>query len=115
MQQHYNLTDEVFAELKTQITTMDMINSMSLFAPPVERKRRQTNTLLEASQTTVSKLSLMYYVDSQGDFTTSGKSSTKLEPHQLLAKAVFKSLELSEQMEVLEYISFTIHGDEDGD
>lgn len=103
MQQHYNLPDEIFSDLlNSGVTQIDMLNAIPLFVPEVPGKR-QTLSLLDISASPVSKVSLMFYIDRHGDFTD--VPDGKIKPHHKIAKAVFKRLSLSEQMEILEYLN----------
>ena len=61
----------------------------------------------------VTKVSLMYYVDNKGDLTDN--DSPTVQPHQKIAMAVFQSLEIADQMAVLEYISHELGEEEDAD
>ncbi len=100
MQQHYNLSDEIFQDLKeSNVSTMDMLQAIPIFTPHGTTNK----SLVDFDAAQVTKVSLMYYIDFKGDFT---QSVEKPPAHQLIAKAVFKSLALEDQMEVLEYISF---------
>jgi hypothetical protein len=101
MQQHYNLSDEAFQELTQdyQVSLGQMLECIPLFTFFGEVK-----SLIDFDAKQVSKVSLLYYIDKHGDFS---ECEDKLIPiHQLIARAVFKSLPTSEQMEVLEYLSY---------
>jgi hypothetical protein len=111
MKQHYNLPDESFVKLLEEITVTDMMDAIPLFT--VAGKLGSTSLADFEHTAQVTKVSLMYYVDHKGDFTDN--DYTKVPSHQKLAMAVFQSLETSEQMQVLEYISHELGDEEDAD
>ncbi|MBV1928691.1 MAG: hypothetical protein KUG81_04185 [Gammaproteobacteria bacterium] len=90
MQEHYGITDAEFKGLvKSGVTDGDLYRAVKFFDP-------------NGSGVPLGKVSLLYYIDSKGDFNS---PPTKLK-HKLIAKALFKSLDLksSEKMMILEYI-----------
>ena len=93
MKTHYGLTDSVFSELTEEqgITIMDLLTTLPLFCP-YDR------------DIPVTKISLLYYIDAEGDFTEGNAK------HKKIARAVFQCLSAADQIEVLSYLQY--HEDE---
>lgn len=106
MQRHYRLTDQNFNELLERgITEGILLKNVQHFTPEECRVN-----LLDFNLAPVSKISLMFFIDRFGDFTSVKPSSAK--PHFLIAMAVFKSLDSKDQMDVLEYLNFSTNEDD---
>lgn len=109
MQQHYNLTDEVYSKLLEKVTMIDILQSVPIFTHVGETNKYSMADFEFTAP--VTKVSLMHYIDHKGDFT---ENSPKIQSHQLIAKAVFECLKTEDQMEIFEYISF-ITGENEND
>lgn len=106
MQQHYNLLPDQYQNLMKQgVTVSDLLQFAPIFSPV----GKTTKSLVDLDLAPITKVSVLYYVDNFGDFTEFEK---KPKNHQLIANAIFKSLDANEQIEVLGYISFIVYGEE---
>ncbi len=97
MQEHYGISDVEFKGLaESGVTTGDLYGAIKFFDP-------------NGSEAPLSKVSLLYYIDSKGDFNA---PPIKLK-HKLIAKALFKSLDLktAEKLMILEYIEDATDGE----
>jgi len=98
MQDHYQLSDEVYAKLlKKKVTVTHMFRAIPLFDP---------NDCGEP----IDKVGLMYYVDEKGDF-----ESKPLLPHRRIAQAVFDRLPIMDKIAVAEYVELVENNYEDVD
>lgn len=84
MKQHYGINDAEWEQLTKHVSTLEMIQSVSLFDP-------------QESGEPITKVGLMHYIDRHGDFTE-GTSS-----HSRIARAVFNSLPANEKAEIFRY------------
>lgn len=88
MQDHYRISDSEYANLeKSGVSVLDLLQNLKDFDP-------------DGHGEPLNKLSLMHYVDRNGNFNISTLSSK----HKLIAKAVFNSLAMPEKFEILKYI-----------
>jgi len=96
MKDHYQINDLAWTELqKHGIVQKDLLKFIKLFDP-------------NYSESEITKVNLMYYVDSKGDF-----SEPPFFPHKRIAKAVFDSLDTREKLDIMEYIDYLENGDDD--
>lgn len=92
MQDHFGLTDQQMAELASKnITIADMYHAVPLF---------------KAQIANVSMVSLMYYIDTHGDFTEREVPS-KID---IIANMVLTNLPVLQQIAVAEYIEVICDG-----
>lgn len=95
MKQHYNLNDVEWNKLSRVVTTMELISAI----PEFDRND---------SGEQISKISLMLYIDHRGDFSE-GNSI-----HKKIARAVFGSLDSSDQVEIIKYLQWHEEGEGNG-
>jgi len=96
MREHYQINDKAWSELqKHKISLPDLFRCVKLFDP-------------NESNSEITKVNLMYYVDKKGDF-----NNPPLLPHKRIAKAVFDSLDTKEKLEIMEYIDYLENGDDE--
>lgn len=84
--EHYNISLSSYNDLiKSGVKAVDFIHYLSLFDP--------NNT-----QVPLTKISLLYYIDSNGSF-----DEKPFNCHKKIAKAIFDNLSRNEQIEVMHY------------
>jgi len=94
MKQHYNLNDVEWNKLERTVKTMDLLKAIPEFDP-------------NGSEVSITKVSLMYYLDKHGDFSEGNKI------HQKIARAIFGSLDASDKIEIMKYVQWLEEGDEE--
>lgn len=91
LRDHYGLDDEAMQRLqKAGVTDKDLFKFLPLF---------------QATDTEVTKIHLMYYADTHGDFLE-GKSKS-----DLVAQEVFERLVMKEKLEVGGYLDWLENGE----
>ena len=102
LQQHYGISDEEWTKLRTRFKTLDesalnlrLLNTVFKFDP--DRTGEPLN-----------RISLMYFVDHNGDFSAPGKFT------EHVAMAMFNSVPPTEKVEIMQYVQH-LEEDEDGD
>ena len=91
MKDQYNISEQVYQELLTKVTVLDLIELIPKFSP---------------TDSPVTAVSLMLVFDKYGDFTETQESK-----EQIIAKAVFDCLDSSDKVAVMTYIDNEVYGD----